>query len=73
MSCVTCGGLIMEPGKSYCYGGPVCTCMYPTTNKVNQFYQGQQLGGLSQAYIDPNSRILCEILEALKRIEEKLI
>jgi len=25
-SCMTCGGLIMEPGKVYGYAGPVCYC-----------------------------------------------
>lgn len=26
MNCMTCGGLIMEPGKVYHYAGPVCHC-----------------------------------------------
>lgn len=26
MNCLTCGGLIMEPGKTYGYAGPVCHC-----------------------------------------------
>lgn len=26
-SCLTCGGLIMEPGKVYGYAGPVCYCI----------------------------------------------
>ncbi len=26
-SCLYCGGLIMEPGKSYLWGGPVCHCV----------------------------------------------
>lgn len=28
-SCMTCGGLIMEPGKAYGYSGPVCNCIVP--------------------------------------------
>lgn len=26
-SCMTCGGLIMEPNKAYGYSGPVCNCV----------------------------------------------
>ena len=26
MNCQTCGGLIMEPNRSYQYSGPVCYC-----------------------------------------------
>ena len=26
MSCLTCGGLIVEPNKHYSYSGPICCC-----------------------------------------------
>lgn len=26
-NCLTCGGLIMEPGLAYQYSGPVCNCI----------------------------------------------
>lgn len=28
-TCLTCGGLIMEPNQSYGYSGPVCHCIVP--------------------------------------------
>lgn len=28
-SCLTCGGLIMEPGISYGYAGKICHCYEP--------------------------------------------
>lgn len=33
-SCLICGGLIMKPGVSYGYAGPVCHCIVPPRIQV---------------------------------------
>lgn len=50
-SCMTCGGLIPEPGKAYGYAGPVCHCLrqqavcvpFPGTNQLGGVSLGSQL------------------------------
>ena len=45
-SCLTCGHLIMEPGKPYGYAGPVCHCLVePKIQRPSDtFHQGKVAG-----------------------------
>jgi hypothetical protein len=71
-NCMTCGGLIMEPGIAYGYSGPVCHCIAsPKYQKPmnQQSFGSSSQGGLTNQYIYD---IVNKILGTLVRIEEKL-
>ncbi len=61
-SCVKCGGAIFFGTCAVGWGGPICNCTYPT---IQTYPQQQGYAEMRQAYIG-------EILELLKRIEQKL-
>lgn len=67
-SCLTCGGLIMKPGISYGYSGPICHCHVPPKIQRPASEQGS-LGqlGMALGYIN----IKTSELERLQDIEKK--
>jgi len=69
-NCLTCGGLIMEPGRAYGYGGQVCHC--PVRGQFQQptrQYQTHPFG--LDPMSTPSSTI--DILNRLERIENMLL
>ena len=48
MMCKHCGGLIMEPGVSYCYSGETCSCCPDCRPQKDPF---------KEVYIDPNLQL----------------
>jgi hypothetical protein len=46
--CSFCGGLIMEAGKTYGYGGKVCDCPKTDMAAENKAYQRGLLDGIKQ-------------------------
>lgn len=57
-----CGGVILEPNTNYGYGGKICCCPQPFLTYHAPFSNINQ----------QSNTVLSEILETLKRIEEKL-
>lgn len=56
MNCRDCGGLIMEPGKSYGYAWPVCYC-------------GTFMHGDSVPYVQPSAPDKDKLAELERRID----
>jgi hypothetical protein len=72
-SCMTCGGLIMEPNKAYGYAGPVCRCI-PTPRYQQRSDQQQNVGGMGQPNISMAAFAykIEEIIARLERIEKSI-
>jgi len=49
MMCRHCGGLIMEPGVSYCYSGETCSCSPDCHPQKDSF---------KEVYTDPNLQLV---------------
>lgn len=74
-SCATCGGLIMEPGKTYGYAGPVCHCYVPPRIQVPiqmHFTVGEVTLGKPMKYDVDEPNESSKEIERLKAENERL-
>lgn len=76
-NCLTCGGLIPEPGKAYGYAGPICHCLVAPKIQQPMHQQGGWGGyrqqGMSESNFEYEMRNEIQTLnQKIDRILEKL-
>lgn len=64
-TCAACSGAILEPGRSYQYSGPVCSCRVPKYQSLGQWSRG----GINEV---STPTYIVDIINRLDRIENLL-